>query len=152
MTAQDAATKTFSVELLDPEQRQVSFQATFVMADGTTVVVPESSTTQERIVLRPDMKGHRAVQMRVAPMGDFTASGLREIVVEAAYDDELAKLHFADIARFTTPSERRSFEFDYVDTAKDGYRYRITHRYANGLERTSDWADSDSPELVVPVA
>ena len=152
MTAQDAATKTFSVELLDPEQRQVSFQATFVMADGTTVVVPESSTTQERIVLRPDMKGHRAVQMRVAPMGDFTASGLREIVVEAAYDDELAKLHFADVARFTTPAERRSFEFDYVDTAKDGYRYRVTHRYANGLERTSEWADSDSPELVVPVA
>jgi hypothetical protein len=51
----------------------------------------------------------------------------------------------------TAPSDEDSFEYDYVDAAKDGYQYRVTHKYTNGLEKTTQWQNSDAVELVLSV-
>jgi hypothetical protein len=146
--AQAAGSQTFFVELVDPKKRQVAFKVTLVFADGHTVEVPPSFTLTERIVLRPDMKGHRAAVIRPEP-ADFAAKGLTEIVVETKYEDTAASLRFSDSFSLTTPSDERSFEYDYVDAANDGYQYRIIRKYANGLKKETQWQDSDAPELVV---
>ena len=148
--ATDAATKTFVVELVDPAKRQVRFKATFIMLNGSTVEVPASDTLQERIYLRPDMRGHRTVLMRCEPL-EFALKGLREIVVDAQYSDDTAKLSFADKVRFTKPTDIGEFEFEYVDGTKDTYSYRITRQYTNGLARETSWQESDARELVVSV-
>jgi hypothetical protein len=148
--ANDVVTKTFVVELVDPAQRQVRFTTTFLMLNGSTIEVPTSDTLEERIRLRPDMRGHRTVALRCEPR-EFARKGLREIVVDAEYKDDAAKLSFADKARFTKSTDVGSFEFEYVDVTKDTYRYRITRQYTNGLSRESNWQESDAPQLVVSV-
>jgi hypothetical protein len=148
--AQAPGSQTFFVELVDPKKRQVAFKVTLVFTDGHTVEVPPSFTMTERIVLRPDMRGHRAVAVRPEPI-DFAPKGLREIFVEAKYEDVAAALSFSDSFSLTAPSDERSFEYDYVDAANDGYQYRVTHKYTNGLKKATQWQNSDAPELVVSV-
>jgi hypothetical protein len=146
------SSQRFSVELDDPENHEVTFTATLVFRDGHVVEIPESLTTEKRLLLRPDMKGHRSVSVGSEPV-EFVTRKLREIVVETLFEDSEAQptLRFADSFTLRAPSDRMRFEFDYVDPARDGYRYRVTHRYLNGLAKASGWRDSQSAELVVPV-
>jgi hypothetical protein len=150
--ADRALSQTFSIELDDPENHEVTFRATLVFRDGHVVELPESVTTEKRLLLRPDMKGHRSVAVRPEPV-DFAKRNLREILVETLFEDREAQpaLRFADSFTLQASTDRMRFEFDYVDPARDGYRYRLTHRYLNGLSKATGWRDSQATELVVPV-
>jgi hypothetical protein len=141
--------RKFSVELVDPTRRDVTFAVTMVYTDGRVQEVPESTTTQDLLVLREDLKGHRSIALRAEPK-DFAAAGLKEIVVETRYADEVAQLSYADNLTLRSPTDIGRFEFDFVDAAKDQYWYRVTHNFTNGLSKSSDWLQSDVPELVLP--
>ena len=146
------SSQKFSVELDDPQSLEVAFTVSLVFRDGHVVELPPSSTTENRLLLRADMKGHRSVAVRLGPV-DFAKRNLREVLVETLFEDRDAQpaLRFADNFTFRAPTDRMRFEFDYVDASRDGYRYRVTHRYLNGLSTATGWRDSQTTELVVPV-
>jgi len=148
--ADDAAPKTFSVDLVNPDLRLVAFEATIMKKDNTLIQVPRSFTLDRRIFISRDMKGHRIITVR--PEGvDFAAKKVKQIKVDLRYEDEGAGLSFADGFTFKSAADRASFEFDYVDDQKAGYQYRVTSLFTNGMSRAGDWQNDAAGELVLPV-
>lgn len=135
--AQGDGPKTFVFSVEDPQHRQVFFKVTFLFKDGRLLEVPESVTLERRIVVRPDMRGRRIVEVR--PPQDFAGRRLKRVTAELRYEDFLAGLSFADRFAFEDPGARGHFEFDYVDEGRDRYEVRLTYLFDNGLERTTDW-------------
>jgi hypothetical protein len=142
-----ATPQRFTVDVEDPELKQVFFRATFLFKDGRMVEVPESVTLERRIIVRPDMRGRRVVEVR--PPADFALRHLRRATTEIRYEDFLAGLTFNDSFVFEDASARGFFEFDYVDEARDGYETRTTFVFDNGMEQGTDWTPSEGPVLQV---
>ena len=100
---------------------------------------------ERRIVVRPDMKGRRIVEVR--PPADFAARNLKRTTAEIRYEDFTAGLSFNDSFVFEDASARGYFEFDYVDEARDRYEARSTFVFQNGLEQGTDWTASEADVL-----
>lgn len=145
------ATQQFRVRLADVTRRDVEYRVTFINADGSVVEVPPSVTASRRITVRADMKGHRLIRVRSAPDADFAGAKVRELTVELRYADTANGIDVADRVQFHAAGESDAFEFDYVDTARTGFEYRVTTTFTNNLSRTRDWAPSDETELVIGV-
>jgi hypothetical protein len=146
----DSAAKLFTAELRDPTRRRVSYSVTIVYNDGRMVEVPRSYTQERRIILTPEMRGHKIVSIRPQAV-DFASKNLKELKVETRYEDEEARISFADVASFTSSDQRASFEFDYVDPQKSRYEYRTSLIFNNGLVRATDWQRTDKEDLIVPI-
>jgi hypothetical protein len=125
----------------------VFFRVTFLFKDGRMVEVPESVTLERRIIVRPDMRGRRVVEVR--PPADFALRHLRRTTTEIRYEDFVAGLAFNDSFVFEDASARGFFEFDYVDEARDRYETRTTFVFENGMEQATDWTASEGPVLQV---
>lgn len=145
----DAALKNFSVELRNPKWRRVAYNVTILFKDGRMVQIPNSFTLDRRIFIRSDMKGHKVILIQPQAV-DFASKRLKTITVETRYEDAIAG-SYADVASFTSLSDRAAFEFDYVNAEMSRYEYRITYDYLNGLSRTTDWLETDVEELAIPV-
>ncbi|MEN3951825.1 hypothetical protein [Iodidimonas sp. SYSU 1G8] len=145
--AKGSTPQKFTVDMQDPELKQVFFKVTFLFVDGRMVEVPESMTLERRIVVRPDMKGRRVVEVR--PPADFAAKHLKRATAEVRYEDFAAGLSFNDSFVFEDASARGYFEFDYVDEARDRYETRTTYLYDNGLEQGTDWQASEAAILQI---
>lgn len=143
--SQGSTPQKFTVDVKDPALKQVSFKATFLFKDGRMVEVPESVTMDQRIIVRPDMKGRRIIEVR--PPADFAARHLKRTTAEVRYEDFAAGLSFNDSFVFEDPASRGYFEFDYVDEARDRYEARTTFVFENGLEQGTDWAASETDVL-----
>jgi hypothetical protein len=137
----------FTVDMEDPELKQVFFKVTFLFKDGRMIEVPESVTMERRIIVRPDMKGRKVVEVR--PPADFAARHLKRATAEVRYEDFAAGLSFNDSFVFEDASARGYFEFDYVDEARDRYEARTTFVFENGLEQGTEWTPSDGPVLQI---
>ncbi|MBI1180087.1 MAG: hypothetical protein GC201_05975 [Alphaproteobacteria bacterium] len=145
--SQGSTPQRFTVDVADPELKQVFFKATFLFKDGRMVEVPESVTMERRIIVRPDMKGRRVVEVR--PPADFAARHLKRATAEMRYEDFPAGLSFNDSFVFEDASARGYFEFDYVDESHDRYEARTTFLFDNGLEQGTDWTASETPVLQI---
>lgn len=143
--SQGSTPQKFVVDVQDPELKQVFFKVTFLFKDGRMIEVPESVTMERRIVVRPDMKGRRIVEVR--PPADFAARHLRRTTAEIRYEDFAAGLSFNDSFVFEDAAARGYFEFDYVDEARDRYETRSTFVFENGLEQGTDWTASETAVL-----
>ena len=150
-SADNAASKTFKVDLLNPDHRQITYQVTVLFKGGRMMVVPKSVTVDRRIILRSDMQGHRFVTLQPKPI-DFATKRLQEMQVEMRYEDQDAGLSFADLFTYKSSSDRANFEFDYVDAHKSMYQFRTTYHYTNGMSRTTEWATASADVLAIPVA
>lgn len=139
----------FLVSVEDPEHKQVFFKVTFLYIDGRMAEIPESMTLERRIVVRPDMRGRRIVEVR--PPADFAARHLKRITVELRYEDFQAGLSFNDSFVFEDASARGYFELDYVDETRDRYESRVTYLFDNGLEQAVDWQASEATVLQIKV-
>ncbi len=148
---ENPGSKTFHADLENPEVRQITYRVTVLFKGGHMVEIPPSVTSDRRIILRSDMRGHRIVTVR-PQMTPFITRRLVELQVELRYTDDEAGLSFADLLTFRAADEVASFEFDYVDEQRVSYQYRYTYRYTNGLSRTTDWASIATELLQVPVA
>jgi hypothetical protein len=144
------APQSFAVDLRDPTRRQVSYQVTFVNKNGSSTTVPTSYTLGPRVLLRPDMRGHRVVAVRPGE-GDFAARQLAGIDVELRYEDPAAQLSFADKLVLTSAEDRSFFEFDYIDEGRQAYTYRLTYRYTSGFQRSTADTSSKQDQLIVPL-
>jgi hypothetical protein len=117
------------------------------MSDTTLFEGPWSTTLGQRIFVRADVRGHRAVTLR-APT-DFDAQRLQRIEVQARASDELAGLQFEDRFDLTSASATAEFEFDFVDPARDAFELRVRRVFRNGLSVQGDWARFDSDTVTV---
>ncbi len=147
LNAGDSATKRFMVELADQSNRLVSFRVTMLMTDGTVVEVPESTTNHDRLIVSPNMRGHRTVAISTDG-SSFERARMRAIRVLTRYVRPEAGLHFEGDVNLTDASPASSFEFDFAAN-DEVYEYRVIHQFQNGLSRDSDWQRSSSDQIVV---
>lgn len=132
----------FVVDLEDPSKRDVFYTVTFQFADGRTQTLPESVTTDRRVVVDAAMQGRRLVRVHRP-----TTPALRTTTVELRFEDPLAGLSFADRVTLDATTAQGTFEYAFVDEARDTYQYRVTWLFDNGLSRTQEWTDATSLDL-----
>ena len=147
-TPDDRSPKKFVIDRKDRARKLVSFKVTTVMLGGMVLEVPESFTESPRILVRPDMKGHRIIT--VTPPADFGRPKLAKVEVELSYTDDLDGTDIADMAVFEAPGGRKTFEFDYMDATRDAYTWRAKFLFKNGMTKRTDWARSDAAHLSIP--
>lgn len=144
-------TQTFTVDLHDPNRRQIQYSVTIVFKDGHTVTIPTSYTLLPRVSIQTDLRGHRVVDVHTSD-ASFAAVGLTKADVDIRYNDTQAGISAEDVFTLTSPSETAYFEFDYVDASHSKYEYQTTYHYDNGMSKTTDWQTSDLNDLSVPVS
>lgn len=149
-TEADDETKTFSVDLVNPDLRRVKYEVTVLYNDGRSAQIPPSYTLDRRIIVRSDMKGHKIVGVQPA-VADFAKKKVKQMTVEIRYEDDSAGLSYADDFTFQSSNERGNFEYDYVDEKKASYEYRVLYRFTNNLSKTTNWTKANAEELIIPV-
>ncbi len=139
----------FKVRLADVTRREVDYTVTLLMADGSVVTIPTSTTLDKRITLRADMRGHRLVRVRIAPGADFAHSRVREVAVELRYVDAAHGLDVADRIVLASAEAHDTFEYDYVDPTRSDYEFKVVTTFTNNLTRIRDWAPGGDAELLI---
>ncbi len=142
--------QNFTIDLVNPDVRRVGFQTTILYKDGRMNEIPHSFTHADRIFIRDNMKGHKIILIRPAPV-DFAVKKIKEVTVETRYVDDAAGIDDAEIFAFKSSGEQAQFEFDYVDEAKADFEYRAKYRFTNGMSRSIDWVKTSVDDLVVPL-
>ena len=150
-TDQGRAPQTFVVNLVNGEERLVSWNATFVLKDNRVLSVPPSATASSTLVLRTDMAGHRVVYV-TPPAVDFALAGISRMEASLLYDDVGAGLHFEDAMTFMTARDKGVFEYDYVDPSRSPYSVRLRTVLANGLTQDRELGTRDVDRLVLPAS
>jgi hypothetical protein len=145
-TATENTPKTFMIDLRDPAERRVSFNATFVDKNGGVFEVPRSYTLENRLFLRGDMRGHRVIAVS-APKVNFTGKKIKELRTDLRYVDKDASLQYQSQVTLKSSTDPGTFEFDYVDNTKSNYEYRLSVLFLNGLMQDFDWKSADSADL-----
>lgn len=148
-TAEDKAPKQFVIDRVDRTHKLVSFRVTTIFKGGMVSEVPRSFTTAQRILIRPDMRGHRIVS--VAAPADFVRAKLERVDVDLRYQDVANGITVADRAVFSTPNGTKWFEFDYVDPSLDAFEWRAKYVFENGMTQDSDWVEAEGDTLTVTV-
>ena len=131
---QDRGPKTFAVDLVDETKRFVRYSAQILLVDNRQITIPPSDTQGSVIFIKPDMVGHKVIEV-LAPAEDFAAKQVGRIEAELAFDDPDRGLHFADRFSFDAPGQSRFFEYDYADAGRSGYRLTTTEILTNGMSR-----------------
>ncbi len=135
----------FVVERVDRMLNRVSFRVTIIFVGGMVSELPRSQTEAQRILVRPDMRGHRIVH--VEPPDDFVAARLERVDAELRYQDAANGIDIADRIVFLGSDERRSFEFDYMDPARDGFEWRARYLFVNGMTTDRGWTPAEGDRL-----
>lgn len=147
-TAEDHGVKKFVINRKDRTKKLLGFKVTTILQGGMVMEVPESFTESPRILVRPEMKGHRIIT--VTPPADFAKPKLTKVEVELSYKDELDGTDIADMAVFESPGGRKTFEFDYLDASRDAYSWRAKFLFKNGMTKRTEWARTDAAVLAIP--
>lgn len=143
----DRVPKKFVIDRRDRARKLVAFRVTTILRGGMVIEVPRSFTEAPRILVRPDMRGHRIVG--VTPPADFRRSKLERVEVELRYMDTEAGIDVADRATFDGPGGRKTFEFDYVDAARNAYQWNARFLFTNGMTQDTGWADAEDDALAI---
>lgn len=149
LSGADATTKRFTVELVDPIKRRVTFKISLLRSDGLVIEIPESSTEQDRIFVSAQMRGHRSVSVTTAGL-DLAASGIREAKIETLYERTTMGLRFTDSVTLTPNKQRSSVEYDFAD-GDPTLTYRVIHILENGLTRETPWKTTTDDVIVARV-
>lgn len=147
-TAEDKAPKQFVIDRKDVARKLVSFRVTTIFKGGMVTEVPQSFTNAPRILIRPEMRGHRIVS--IAPP-DMARAKLDRVEVELRYIDDVNGIKVEDRAMFDGAGGPKMFEFDYVDPAREGFEWRAKYVFENGMTQESQWVEADGDTLTVTV-
>jgi hypothetical protein len=131
-------------------QKPIEYITTVVFKDGRLIEIPKSVTNRPLIIISPESKGHRIVNVQPEPM-PFSTKKLERVKLELSYDDDENNLHHGQKFSFTASDNSAVFEFDYINSQNNRYRYRAAYLYENGLTQTTDWIETDKAKLVVPL-
>jgi hypothetical protein len=144
----DQPVEPFVVDRIDPTFSMLRYRITLLMKDTSLFELPPSTTLSNRIFVRADLRGHRAVLVR--PPATFVQAGLERVRVEARAADEAAGLSFADQFDFTGPRGSALFEFDFVDPVRDAYELRMHWLFRSGMSVQGDWTRFDTDIVTIP--
>jgi hypothetical protein len=142
--------QNFSVDLINPEQRLVSYVVRLLLTDNRLIEVPPSETMSDKIFVRADMAGHRIVSVQPEAV-EFGDRNVARLEVKLNYEDPDAGLRFADTFTFTSPEDKDLFEYDYADAQKQAYSCIVKTIYTNGMSRETDLGAIEREQLVVKV-
>ncbi|MBD2056043.1 hypothetical protein H6F88_08440 [Oculatella sp. FACHB-28] len=143
--------KHFVVDLINPEQRRVSYVVRLLLTDNRLIEVAPSETMGDKIFVRADMMGHRIVTVQPEPV-EFGDRNIVRLEVKLRYEDPDAGLRFADTFIFTSPNDRNLFEYDYADAQKQAYSCTVRTIYTNGMSRETDLGEIERDQLVLRVS
>jgi hypothetical protein len=117
--------------------------------DGIVIDIPESTTELERIIVTPQMRGHRTVTVTTDGV-DFVGNGIREATVELLYERAELGLRLAGTVTLTPDRTAGTFEYDFAEGDPD-FTYRVIHTLENGLTRQSATRTSSSDRVLATV-
>jgi hypothetical protein len=143
--------QNFSVDLVNPEKRLVSYVIRLLLTDNRLIEVPPSETMSDKIFVRADMAGHRIVTVQPEPV-EFGDRNVARLEVKLNYEDPDAGLRFADTFTFNSSQDKDLFEYDYADAQKQAYSCIVKTIYTNGMSRETDLGAIDREQLVVKVS
>ncbi|WP_216324517.1 hypothetical protein [Deinococcus aestuarii] len=147
-----AATRSFVVDLENPELREVSYTVTVLFKDGRTLEIPRSVTRAPRVIVSSQMRGHRVIQVSPPASAAFGQKRLKSVLVSLRYSDADHRLSYRDEFTFTPNTlEPQFFEFDYVDPQRQRYAFDLKYTFVNNLNRTVPDQMSGDGLLQVPV-
>lgn len=149
-TEAEPETKSFTVDLRNPDLRKVAYSVTVMFKDGRLLEIPRSYTLDRRVIVHANMRGHRIIAVSPAA-GDFVRKRVKEMLVELRYQDLANGVSFSDQLSFGAPGDRGHFEFDYIDETRTAYEYQVRYKFSNGLSRLMPWKPAAADELLVPV-
>ncbi|AOY59977.1 hypothetical protein [Desulfococcus multivorans] len=150
-TDQDRLPKTFTANLVDPENRLVGYTAAILLKDNRLINIPSSTTAASAIFIRTDMIGHRIVTVQPAQV-NFAANGILRMEADLNFADDGAGLSFADSFTFWSPGETGFFEYDYTSAERNKYTCKARLVMANGLVRERDLGLLNGDRLILPAA
>jgi len=145
------ASQTFSVALQDPDRRIVRYEAKILFADNSLVELPASTTLQNQIIVRADMRGHRVVTVRPAQV-DFAAANVREVKATLRYRDDDSELDFAGDFTFASADVVAFFEFDFVDVRKRAFTLDSRTIFKDGFVARHPQQTIDADDVSLTVA
>jgi hypothetical protein len=142
--------QNFVIDLVNPEQRLVSYIIKILLTDNRLIEVPPSETVGDKIFVRADMAGHRIIAVQPESV-DFAARNVVRMEASLLYEDPEAGLHFADTFTFTSATDKANFEYDYSDIQKNAYVCKVKTVFTNGLSKESDLGNLERDHLILPV-
>jgi len=149
-TAEDKKPKTIEVKRLkNPKYRFIDYKTIIIYDDGRVQEVPTSTTLDNRVILTPQMKGHKIITVRPS-IASFEDNRIKEMEVLLKYEDANAGLSYMDSFKFRSHLDHpRYFEFDFADTQQRKYQYQVFYTHTNGLQRSTDWVSVQDDFLTV---
>jgi len=141
LTEQDAASKTFTVDLRDPERRRVGYSVLILFKDGRQIAVADSATENNRVVLSTTMRARQVVTVAA----DVAAvPGVTQVTLSLTpgTDGGVPVVHTFHAG---SPPQEIGFDFD-TDPV---YRYEVAISYANGRRRALPSTESRQSDLTL---
>lgn len=135
--------KKVTFDRTDPARQRVEYGGVILFKDGRSVEIPASATVSPRILIRPDIKGHKLVE--IVPPPDLAAAHLLRITADLRFEDFMANLSFTDQEVFEQGTPAKLFEYDYADPARARFELRTSFLFDNGLQKQTDWQALDQP-------
>lgn len=148
--ANATTTQTFRVRLADVARRRVQYAVTVMMKNSDVIEVPKSETLGNRIFVGERMRGHRVIDIRLAPV-DFAARGIKKVTLDMLYEDEDHGLKLASTYTFTSSDTLAAFEYDYVDGGPQDYQFHYRTVFTNNLSKEKSLASGRENPLVIDV-
>jgi hypothetical protein len=142
--------QNFVIDLVNPEERLVSYSIKILLTDNRLIEVPPSETMGDKIFVRADMAGHRIISVQPESV-DFVARNVARMEASLLYEDSDAELHFADIFTFTAATDRANFEYDYADIQKKAYFCKVKTIFTNGMSKEADLGKLIREQLTLKV-
>ena len=145
LSAQDPATKRFTVELLDPARREVTFKVSMILADGSVVDIPESTTAQNRILVSPQMRGHRTVRITTDGGRPRRRRHPQHPCRDCCTSVPTSACGSPATVTLTPTIPHRGHVRVRLRQGDPEYQYRVTHQLENGLTRDTGRASRSAP-------
>jgi hypothetical protein len=131
-----------------PDREMVRYRVTILNSDDE-VEIPWSDTGEKIIPIKPEMRGRRLIQVRLASAA-FEKQDLRKATVKLEYNDPAAGISAANEFVFQSPADAYTFDFEYVSEKKNRYRYSVEYSYSNGFSSSKDWVETAESNLIIP--
>jgi hypothetical protein len=149
-TENAGGTQTFRVGIADVHRRRFEYEVTVIMKSTEVIKVPRSETAENRIIVREDMRGHRIIDIGLAPV-DFAARSIKRVAADLLYEDPEHGLNLGKAVTFSSADAVDTFEYDYVEGGPEDYKFQYRITFTNNLTKGKAWAPTHDNPLRIDI-